>query len=188
MAELFHLRDVPRAQLDAERDRVLARLRSALPPAANAREVGSTAIPTLPGKGDLDLLVRAPAPAFDATRAALDALFPRDPQQLSCADYQGYRVPSPLGLDIAIQLTVLDGRWDDFLPFLDALRTDPDLLARYAALKRAWDGRPMDAYREAKAAFIRAALAAQRARRSADQRPSRSRRSPQTGPSSAAST
>jgi GrpB-like predicted nucleotidyltransferase (UPF0157 family) len=126
-------------------------------PDADVREVGSTAIEGLPGKGDLDVLVRAPRSSFDATRAALDEVFPRDEQQFSSDIYQGYRVPSEL--DVAIQLTVTGGPHDDFVAFLELLRADATLLAAYADLKRDWNGRSMADYRAAKRAFIEAALA-----------------------------
>ncbi|MEZ4316870.1 MAG: FAD-dependent oxidoreductase [Myxococcota bacterium] len=141
--------------LSGERDRLLARL-AALVPDAEVLEVGSTAIPGCIGKGDLDVLVRAPAARFEAVRAALDAVFPRNPHQLSNAEYQGYTVPSEL--DVAIQCTVKGGPYDDFEPFLVALRGDPGLVRDYDALKRQWNGQPMDAYRAAKSAFIRGVL------------------------------
>ena len=89
----------------------------------------------------------------------LDAAFERNEDQLSNAIYQGYHVRSEL--DVAIQLTVAGGPYDDFVPFLDALANDPTLVRRYNELKRAWDGRPMDDYRSAKSAFIREVLAAE---------------------------
>lgn len=134
---------------------ILGDLRALLPD-AEVYEVGSTALPEMPGKQDLDVLVRVPETAFEATRARLDARFPRNPDQYSSSIYQGYCVPSHL--DVAIQLTVAGGPHDGFLRFLDALRADPARAAAYAALKRVMDGQPMDAYRAAKAAFIEATL------------------------------
>lgn len=127
-----------------------------LVPDADVQEVGSTAVPGVIGKGDLDVLVRVEAAAFPDLLARLDTTFPRNPHQLSNATYQGYTVPSPL--DVALQCTPFGSPYDDFLPFLDALRADDALIAAYNALKRRWDGRAMDAYRARKAAFIRAVL------------------------------
>lgn len=53
-----------------------------------------------------------------------------------------------------MQLTVRDGPYDQFIAFLDALCESPALVERYNALKRAWDGRPMDEYRRAKSELI----------------------------------
>lgn len=151
----FHLKPTD-PRLATERDQLLSTL-AKLVPEADVVEVGSTAIPGVIGKGDLDVLVRVPEGRFQATRQALDGAFPRNPEQLSNAIYQGYTVPSEL--DVAIQLTVAGGPYDDFLPFLEALRAEPELVQAYNALKRRWDGKPMDAYREAKSSFIQAVLA-----------------------------
>jgi GrpB-like predicted nucleotidyltransferase (UPF0157 family) len=154
---LFRIQAIAPELLEAERRRVVALLDEAVPE-AEVIEVGSTAIPGVIGKGDLDILVRCPADRFDETLLRLDACLPRNPKQFSSADYQGYVVPSPL--DVALQVTVAGGPHDDFVPFVEALTADPDLVERYNQLKRTWDGRPMDAYREAKADFIQQVLAA----------------------------
>lgn len=146
----------PDPALPAERDRVIARIRAAIA-GVEVREVGSTAVDGVIGKGDLDLLVLAPADRFDDVRAALDGMFDRNPLQLASPIYQGYTVASPM--DVAIQLTVAGGPYDTFDAFLDALRADPALVDAYNALKLRWNGRPMDGYRADKAAFIAAALA-----------------------------
>ena len=155
MTERFEVRDLPADQLAREREAAIEGERAVVP-WADVREVGSTAVEGVIGKGDIDLLVRVVEARFEEARAALDEAFERNANQLSNAVYQGYHVPSPL--DVAIQLTVRDGPYDDFVPFLEALAADPALIERYNALKRAWHGRPMDAYREAKSAFIREVL------------------------------
>jgi len=152
----FHVQPAD-PRLDAERARSLALVSEVAGPEAEVLEVGSTAVEGVIGKGDIDLLVRAPAEHFDTVRARLDAAFPRNPDQLSNDVYQGYTVDSPL--DVAIQCTVTGGPFDDFEPFLVALRADPALVAAYNALKRRWDGQPMEAYRSAKRAFIEGVLA-----------------------------
>ena len=153
---LFVVRELPEAELREEVRRVLALVHEVLPASAEVREVGSTAVPGVIGKGDIDLLARAPKEHFDALRAALDARFERNPDQLSNAQYQGYRVLSTL--DVAIQATVQGGPYDDFVEFLDALSSDPSEVRAYNALKRAWNGLPMSDYRLAKSAFIRRVL------------------------------
>jgi GrpB-like predicted nucleotidyltransferase (UPF0157 family) len=144
--------------LPALRDRLLEALAAAVP-YATVHEVGSTTLPDVPGKGDLDVLVRAPAHRFEDARTALDARWPRNPAQYSAPDYQGYLVPNAAEVDAAIQLTVADGPHDTFLQFLDTLRGDPGLRAAYADLKRRWDGHPMGLYRQDKASFVALALA-----------------------------
>lgn len=152
MTQRFVLRAVDPIELACARDAALAQLRAALPAWADVLEVGSTAVEGVIGKGDIDLLVRVPAERFEEARGLVDQVFARNPDQLSNDRYQGYLVPSEL--DVAVQLTVRDGPYDSFVAFLDALRASPARVEQYNALKRAWDGRPMDEYREAKAAFI----------------------------------
>lgn len=154
--ELFQLREPDGELLQAERARSWALLERLVPWAERA-EVGSTAVDGLLTKGDLDWLVRVPASRFPEARRALDRALPRNPDQLSNAQYQGYQVPSPL--DLAVQLTVAGGPYDDFLPFLEALRADAALREAYNALKRRHDGQPMAEYRAAKSAFVREVLA-----------------------------
>lgn len=153
----FYLRNVNPGAIDAERERVLALLHSTVP-VDRVHEVGSTAVPGVIGKQDLDFLVLIPAEEFEVTRSELDKRFPRDPNQMSNGCYQGYRVDSTL--DVAIQLTVRGGSYDTFLYFLDRLKGSESLRAEYNRLKRSFDGRPMDEYRDAKRVFIERVLSA----------------------------
>lgn len=155
MVDRFHVVELDRATLEAERRRVLALLEG-VAPFFEVLEVGSTAVEGVIGKGDLDLLVRVSPSRFVEARALLDARLARNAAQFSDDAFQGYRVESPL--DVAVQLTVSGGPYDDFERFLELLRADRSLREAYNELKRAWDGRPMDGYREAKRAFIEAAL------------------------------
>lgn len=126
-------------------------------PTESVFEVGSTAVAGIIGKQDLDFLVRVPPEKFQATRAALDQAFTRNPEQLSNAIYQGYIVES--NMDVAIQLTIEDGPFDNFLAFLDRLRESAELRQEYNELKRQFDGALMADYREAKQVFIERVLA-----------------------------
>lgn len=156
MLERFHISDIDSQLLDRERNRILRLLRAQIPP-ERVYEVGSTAVPGVVGKQDLDFLVLVPARDFLCTRTKLDRHFPRNAEQLSTDVYQGYRVDSDL--DVAIQLTVEDGPYDTFLVFLDRLRNSESLRSEYNELKRAFEGRPMKAYRDAKHAFIERVVA-----------------------------
>jgi len=120
------------------------------------QEVGSTAVRGIVGKQDLDFLVLVTTSEFPIVRSKLDEIFPRNPEQLSNEEYQGYTVESKL--DVAIQLTVEGGAHDTFLEFLVCLRESDVLRAEYNLLKQAFDGRAMDEYREAKHEFIERVL------------------------------
>ena len=160
--ERFRIAAVDPQLLKSERRRVEDLLCRLVPPAF-VEEVGSTAVEGLIGKQDIDFAVVVPDRLFAATRLALDAALSRNPAQLSDPQFQGYVVASPL--DIAVQLTVEGGPYDDFSAFVEALKESAALREAYNSLKRDWDGRPMEDYRAAKAAFIEQAL---RKRRGAD--------------------
>ena len=153
--ERFRIVEVDPLLLHSEKQRVMELL-CAMVPRSCVMEVGSTAVQGLIGKQDVDFAVCVPRRRFVATRRVLDAALSRNPGQLSDSQFQGYLVASPL--DIAVQLTVEGGPYDDFSAFLAALKASATLREAYNALKRYWDGRPMEDYRGAKAAFIAAAL------------------------------
>ena len=155
MTATFRIQHVDPASLDDARQRALASIHEVVP-AAYVYEVGSTAVAGVIGKQDLDFLVRLPATAFATTRDALDQRFARDPDQLSNAVYQGYRIDSVL--DVAIQLTVEGSPHDTFLEFIERLRESDALREQYNELKRAFDGRAMHEYRTAKQRFIEGVL------------------------------
>lgn len=88
MAEEFRIKTIDPQALDAERNRVLALLTACVPP-EYVHEVGSTAVPGLVGKQDLDFVVLVPARDFPSIRTVLDQWFARNPEQLSDDVYQG---------------------------------------------------------------------------------------------------
>lgn len=155
MLDVFRIQQ-PDPTLFAHERRRLFELVMTAAPFAEVLEVGSTAVPGVVGKGDLDLLARCDAADFPRLAQALDRVLDWNPAQLCTPIYRGYLLRSPL--DLAVQATVRGGPYDDFEPFLRALRGDPALVDAYNALKRRFDGSPMDTYREAKAAFIQAVL------------------------------
>ncbi len=161
MEERFHSAvDGEGARLAAQAlfDRVRTRLEPRMPSSAEIRHVGATAVPGCATKGDLDVVVRVDADGFDAAEAHLAALFPRNPGSVRTGDFAAFADEAqspPLG----IQLTAKGGRFDVFHLFVDALRANPALVARYNALKARFEGKPMDAYRAAKAGFVEEVLA-----------------------------
>jgi GrpB-like predicted nucleotidyltransferase (UPF0157 family) len=153
--DLFLIRYVDRSLLCEERHRVLSLTKDVIP-VASVMEVGSTAVEGVIGKEDIDILVRVPRELFGEARSTLDRRFKRNAYQMSNEEYQGYLIESPL--DVAIQLTVTGGKFDRFERFVDLLRSNAALRTAYNDLKRAWNGRPMDQYRSAKAEFIERVL------------------------------
>jgi GrpB-like predicted nucleotidyltransferase (UPF0157 family) len=135
-------------------------------PGTRAEHVGSSAVPELPGKGIIDLLLPAePADIPAITQALLDlgfqhqipAVFPASRPMLWGAFRHGptdYRVHVHVVPASSPEVAAMRG-------FRDALRSDPILRRRYAALKRAIvAGGPVDpvAFSNAKHDWIAATL------------------------------
>lgn len=138
--------------------RVAVDLAEVLPASAEIRHVGATAVPGCLTKGDLDIVVRVPNADFPSADAALAQRFARNAGSKRTDTFSSFEegAASP---HLGIQLTVIGGADDCFHLFADVLRGDPELVVRYNALKRAYHGRPMQAYRAAKDAFVAEVLA-----------------------------
>jgi GrpB-like predicted nucleotidyltransferase (UPF0157 family) len=158
MAEKFEIKSRNTEVMNNERHRILQLFREKLPNAEVA-EVGSTSVDGAIGKQDIDFVVLVLGEEFESVRLILDSLFERDSNQLSSSCFQAYKA-SKLW-DVTIQLTIKGGDYDTFHAFADILRDQPTVLAAYNQLKREWQGRPMNLYREAKAAFIERILKSQ---------------------------
>lgn len=142
-----------RDRVRAAWDREVSRLR-ALVPAADLQHVGSTAVPRSLTKGDLDIQVRVSPDAFAAAERALAGAYARNPHTALVHGAFASFVAVSGGVDVGVQLTSIDGPFDTFWRFREALLARADLRERYDALKRSFDGRPMEEYRRAKEAFL----------------------------------
>jgi GrpB-like predicted nucleotidyltransferase (UPF0157 family) len=136
---------------------------------APVEHVGSTAVAGLAAKPVVDMLAGVPSleesrPCIDLLSAAgwLWAPYREDVEHWFCRPSAEHRTH---------HLHVVEHggpEWRDMLDFRDALRSDDDLRDRYAALKRRLAAEHRDdrnAYTDAKADFVVAALAAARRRR-----------------------
>lgn len=156
----FSLHPAPALASAAAQDlfeRTATTLRSLLPASADIRHIGATAVPGCLTKGDLDIVVRVEAADFAGADATLATLFARNTgstQSDTFSSFESASTAPPLG----VQLTVVGAPNDFFHTFAEALKRDPGLLARYNALKRRFDGYPMQEYRIAKSAFIASVL------------------------------
>ncbi len=154
----------PRAALVAD---VLARRIAAARPGTGAEHVGSSAVPGLPGKGIVDLLVAVPAQEVAEVAGAL-ARLGFQPQAIA----EAFPAARPMlqgsvaldGRRIGVHVHVVPADRSEVAELRglrDALRADPDLRAAYAALKErivaagTTDG---VAYAAAKGDWIAAAL------------------------------
>lgn len=136
---------------------VSASLMAILPPAADIRHIGATAVPGCLTKGDLDIVIRVPAEAFEDTDAVLASIFARNSGSIRTETFSAFEDASSEP-HLGIQLTAIDGPFDFFHLFVEALRQSPRLVEDYNALKRRHDGRDMAPYRAAKDAFVERVL------------------------------
>jgi GrpB-like predicted nucleotidyltransferase (UPF0157 family) len=128
--------------------------------------VGSTAVPDLPAKPKIDILVGLRT--WDDLETAVDALlgigYGRE-RQLAKPEHLSLRRGRPHHTTHRVHLVVRNGEhWRDVLAFRDALRGDADLAARYGRLKQELARRHADdvthkAYMSGKAPFIEAVVA-----------------------------
>ena len=146
-----------RAHADRLFERVSSELRALLPPSADVRHIGATAIPGCVTKGDLDIVVRVAAADFLAADGALAGRYSRNVGSKRTACFASFE-DAGTAPHLGIQLTIAGGEDDDFHLFAEALTRNPELVARYNALKRQFDGQPMDVYRAAKSEFVTTVL------------------------------
>jgi GrpB-like predicted nucleotidyltransferase (UPF0157 family) len=137
---------------------VFARRRAELKgmlPGARIEHVGSTAVPGSLTKGDLDICVIVEGEEFErASRVLAERLEIHQPENWS-PTLASFTAPSEDGIDPGVQL-VSAGSPDEhlFVGWRDRLRADPELRARYDALKRRHQDGGMEAYRAAKEQLI----------------------------------
>ena len=129
-----------------------------LPRSVQIEHVGATSIEGCETRGDLDIAVRVSEDDFAAARDYLDRTHKPNSRSARRKGFAAFNAPG-YALDVGVQLVAIGDELDRFQAFRDALIQDRALLARYNALKRAYRGREMAEYRDAKAAFIRSILA-----------------------------
>lgn len=128
-----------------------------LPRSAQIDHVGATSIEGCETKGDLDIAIRVPEDDFMAARDYLDRTHKPNSRSSRRKGFAAFDAPG-YALDVGVQLVVIGDELDRFQAFRDALIEDRALLARYNALKRAYRGREMGLYRQAKSDFIQTVL------------------------------
>lgn len=146
-----------------------ARLREALPPGLiRAMEhFGSTAIPGMPAKPIIDILVAVPsiAEAREAAVRPMEALgyafWAENPKRDRLFFVKGLPPSAPRRTH-HVHMCELGGEMWQRLVFRDVLRADAEEAARYAALKRELAVRfreDREGYTEAKAGYVEGVLA-----------------------------
>jgi len=122
-------------------------------PEADVQHVGSTAVPNSLTKGDLDIQVRVNSEQFPKAVQTLSALYELNEGSVKKDWFRAFKDDStvpPLG----VQLTVIDSEYDFFWKFRDVLLLNDTYRMEYDELKREFEGKEMDEYREAKNEFF----------------------------------
>lgn len=122
-------------------------------PEADIQHVGSSAIPNSITKGDLDIQVRVEANIFPKAVEELSRLYDLNKGSTKTQTFRAFKDDSsvpPLG----VQLTVINSELDFFWKFRDVLLMNDKYRQEYDELKRKYEGKDMDLYREAKNQFF----------------------------------
>lgn len=122
-------------------------------PNADIQHIGSTAIPNSLTKGDLDIQVRVSLEDFIPAVEALSKLYEVNDGSVKTNEFRAFKddtMSPPLG----VQLTVVDSEFDFFWKFRDVLLQNDQYRIEYNNLKKKFEGKAMEVYREAKNDFI----------------------------------
>lgn len=120
---------------------------------ADIQHVGSTAIPYSLTKGDLDIQVRVSELQFSKAVAALSTAYKSNDGSVKTNEFRAFKDDAhtpPLG----IQLTVIGSEFDFFWKFREVLLQNERYKIEYDHLKREFEGKDMESYREAKNVFF----------------------------------
>jgi len=143
-------------------DEIAARARTALGSlVVRIEHIGSTAVPGLAAKPIVDLdVVVSPQDVLEAIQRLSDVGYVHE-GNLGIAEREAFRPPPGEPRHHLYVVSETATELQRHVAFRDALRADPTLRAKYAALKRtlaAQHGNNRDAYSEAKSGFITDAL------------------------------
>ncbi|MGP3561351.1 GrpB family protein [Geobacillus sp. BK01] len=122
-------------------------------PKADVQHVGSTAIPNSLTKGDVDLQVRVPESMFAEAIEKLSTLYKVNEGSVRtdsfCAFYD-----ETADLPLGVQLTAIGSELDLFWKFRDVLLANDRYRVEYDELKKQYEGKNMEEYRQAKQRFF----------------------------------
>lgn len=122
-------------------------------PEADIQHIGSTSIRNSLTKGDVDIQVRVLPEHFPKAVQVLSKLYLLNEGSIKNDFFRAFKDDStdpPLG----VQLTVIDSEFDFFWKFRDILLINEKYQKEYDNLKRNYEGKEMDKYREAKNEFF----------------------------------
>lgn len=124
-------------------------------PSAEAYDMGSTSIPGLLTKGDLDINLRVGKKDYKRAISYMSKSFDRSQLENWNDGFASFASKGDIeGIPVGIQITVKGHEEDKFFKQLELLKSDPSLIKKYNDIKKEYNGREMDDYRKAKWKFI----------------------------------
>lgn len=151
---IFEIIAFDRSKIDQLYEELITELSVDLPEECEYHHVGSTALLGLETKGDLDICIRIPTTKIlleaDMTLARHWQRNDTSVRNEYFSSFWGEREKVSIGF----QLVVKNSPLDFFMKFRKILENDIALQLEYNMLKKTYNGRNMDEYREAKTAFI----------------------------------
>ena len=142
-----------------------SRIAKAVGSAAKIEHVGSTAVPSLGGKGILDIMVGVSTSKMVGAKERLEKVGYDFREKASHPERLFFRKDYPYGSRkrrVHVHLTKLNGRdWKEIIGFRDYLIKHPDVLPEYAKVKKEAVKRALgegEKYRKHKEKFIKSIL------------------------------
>lgn len=123
-------------------------------PSADIQDMGSTAIPGLLTKGDLDINLRGDRQDFNQAVNYLKKHYKTIQLHNWNDGFASFEDESSYDLPVGIQVTVKNHKEDKFLKQRQLLESSPKLVNKYNKIKKSHHGKEMDEYRKAKWEFI----------------------------------
>lgn len=126
----------------------------AILPQSDIQHVGSTAIPGLLTKGDIDICVRVKPEYFEKAREQLETLYMLDTGNPPTETYTGFEMKD-YSVPLGIQLVAIGSKDDEaFNKTKDILLKNKGLREKFNQLKQSFEGKDNLEYRKAKSLFI----------------------------------
>ena len=123
-------------------------------PGAEVEHIGGTSIPGALTKGDVDLVVFVGSEDFSTGVERLRAIYEVNQPENWTPAFASFKDDASFTLPFGAQLIVREAETYFFVRLRERLRSDPEALEQYNAIKRAHEGGDPTIYREAKGAFI----------------------------------
>ncbi|SDJ79487.1 GrpB family protein [Sediminibacillus albus] len=126
-------------------------------PKSEIHYIGSTAVRGSLTKGDVDLQVRVAQEDFSTAKKAFQNLYSINEGSYQTSFFCGFETKDDL--PVGVQLTVKGSEADHFWKTTHFFQEHPAYNETYNQLKKRFDGKDMEQYRDAKAEFLTDILA-----------------------------